>query len=249
MACEQWQAKLDTYLDGELPADEMRAFDAHVHTCPQCAPLALSRVQMKQALRAAGKQFVPTAEFRRRIQESAGAKKAEKRSWTLAWAALAVLLIIGVFTAYIGRQHARSERLYSELADLHVATLASSSPVDVVSTDRHTVKPWFQGKLPFTFNLPDLQNTDFTLLGGRVTYLAQNPGAQLIYQIRKHEISVFIFQERAVDGLPGPSGLGSKDNFHINSWREGGLVYFAIGDVGGDDINRLSELLKTAAKS
>lgn len=249
MVCEQWQTKLDTYLDGELPADEMRAFDAHVHKCPHCAPLALARVQMKQAVRAAGKQFAPTAEFRRRIQESAGTKPAAKPSWSLAWAVVVALLLIGLFTAYFGQERARSQRLYSELADLHVATLASSSPVDVVSTDRHTVKPWFQGKLPFTFNLPDLQNTDFTLLGGRVTYLAQNPGAHLIYQIRKHEVSVFIFQERAGTGVASISGLRTKDNFRINSWREDDLVYFVIGDVGGEEINRLSELLKTAAKS
>ena len=63
----------------------------------------------------------------------------------------------------------------SELVDLHVATLASSNPIDVVSSDRHTVKPWFEGKIPFTFNLPELQNSPFTLVGGRVSYLNQSP--------------------------------------------------------------------------
>ena len=90
MACEQWQAKLDTYLDGELPADEMHAFDAHVRTCPQCAPLALGRVQMRQTIRAAGKQFAPTPEFRRRIQQTAKPRKSWNRGWSLAWAGLVV---------------------------------------------------------------------------------------------------------------------------------------------------------------
>ncbi|PYX88082.1 MAG: hypothetical protein DMG68_09650 [Acidobacteria bacterium] len=247
MACEQWQAKLDTYLDGELPADEMHAFDAHVRTCPQCAPLALGRVQMRQTIRAAGKQFAPTPEFRRRIQQTAKPRKSWNRGWSLAWAGVVALLLVGVFTAYIGQRRGRRDHLYTELADLHVATLASSNPVDVVSTDRHTVKPWFQGKLPFTFNLPDLQNTDFTLLGGRVTYLSQTPGAHLIYQVRKHDISVFIFQDR-VDGVGAASEFQQKSNFNIKSWREGDLLYFVIGDAAVSDLNRLSDLLR-AVKS
>jgi anti-sigma factor RsiW len=90
--------------------------------------------------------------------------------------AAAVILVVGATTStYVGTRSGRDQALrdhvYSEIADLHVATLASSSPVDVFSTDRHTVKPWFQGKIPFAFNLPVLQNSEFSLLGGRMTYL------------------------------------------------------------------------------
>ena len=124
----------------------------------------------------------------------------ERRRRLLKWLAAALVLILSVaVNLYVDREKARRERVYSELTDLHVATLASASPVDVISTDRHTVKPWFQGKIPFSFNLPELQGTDFTLVGGRVTYLAQTPGAHLIYRLRQHQISVFIFQDRGSD--------------------------------------------------
>ena len=93
--------------------------------------------------------------------------------------------------------------MVSELADLHVATLASANPVDVVSTDRHTVKPWFAGRIPFTFNLPELQDSPFTLVGGKVSYLNQSPGAELIYRVRQHQISVFIFQEKDLRNVSG----------------------------------------------
>jgi anti-sigma factor RsiW len=133
---------------------------------------------------------------------------------------------------------------------LHVATLASSSPVDVVSTDRHTVKPWFQGKIPFAFNLPELQNTDFSLLGGRLTYLDQTPGAHLIYDIRKHHISVLVFQERSLK-LPaswGENVLSPKNlPFNMETWSQGGLRYFVIGDASAADIDRLAKLFKTAS--
>ena len=106
--------------------------------------------------------------------------------------------------------------MYSEIADLHVATLASSSPVDVISTDRHTVKPWFQGKIPIAFNLPELENSEFSLLGGRMTYLDQTPGAHLIYDMRKHHISVFVFQERSLPARASDSSLQpSKLSFNM----------------------------------
>jgi anti-sigma factor RsiW len=127
-----------------------------------------------------------------------------------------------------------------------VATLASGSPVDVVSTDRHTVKPWFQGKLPFSFNLPELQGTDFTLVGGRVTYLAQSPGAHLIYRLRQHEISVFIFQDRGNETAASASAPISMLSFTVESWTKNGLRYFVVGDVGAQDIESLSKLLRDA---
>src|SRR5579863_78943 len=119
--------------------------------------------------------------------------------WMVATAMIAILAVSGLIIARVERIHTRhGQQVFGELVDQHVATLASLSPVDVVSTDRHTVKPWFQGRIPFTFDLPELQNSEFSLLGGRMAYLEQTPGAQLIYKIRKHEISVFVFQEQSL---------------------------------------------------
>ena len=246
MVCESWKAKLDTYVDGELPEQEMRAFDAHVRSCPTCSPDALARVQMKRTIQVAGKRFTPTAEFRTRIQKSIASK--QQRRFRLGWmlaAAAAVILVVGTLTsAYLGTRSGR-EQVFSEIADLHVAALASSSPVDVISTDRHTVKPWFQGKIPFAFNLPELQNSEFSLVGGRMTYLEQAPGAHLIYDVRKHHISVLIFQERS---LPASLDKNPKKlQFNMETWSQGGLRYFAISDASAADIDRLAKLLKAAS--
>jgi anti-sigma factor RsiW len=131
---------------------------------------------------------------------------------------------------------------------LHVETLASSSPVDVISTDRHTVKPWFQGKIPFAFDLPELQNSQFSLVGGRMTYLDQTPGAHLIYDVRKHHISVFVFQEQALK-LPAmldESSLSPKKlPFNMETWSQAGLRYFVIGDASAADIDNLAKLFKS----
>src|SRR5579863_4294336 len=251
MVCESWKAKLDTYLDGEVPQEEMRTFDSHVRNCPSCSADALSRVQLKRAIQVAGKRFTPSAEFRKRMQRHMApkARPSYRLGWMLA-AAAAVVLVAGTLTStYLGNRSGR-DQVFSEIADLHVATLASSSPVDVISTDRHTVKPWFQGKIPFAFNLPELQNTEFALLGGRMTYLDQTPGAHLIYDMRKHHISVFVFQERS---LKLPASLGEnflapqKQPFNMETWSAGGLRYFVVGDASAVDIDNLAKLFKTAS--
>lgn len=249
MTCEISKTKLDAYLDGELPADEMRTLDAHVHSCPSCAPDALTRVQMKRSIQAAGRRFTPSEDFRRRMQQSMAVKPERKSfgaSWVMAIALMAVLAVIGLTVSQQG-QRAQTDRAYSEIADMHVATMASASPFDVVSSDRHTVKPWFQGKIPFTFTLPELQNSEYSLLGGRVTYMEQTPGAHLIYQIRKHRISVFIFPENSLhENLAAGSSLNKELSFNIESWSKDGLRYFVIGDAGTAEIDGLANLFKTS---
>src|SRR5208337_2013265 len=174
--------------------------------------------------------------------------------WGLAWmpamaaAAVAVALLAVGFTLW-ARQTAR-EQAVAELVDLHVATLASANPVDVISTDRHAVKPWFQGKLPFTFNLPELQNSPFKLLGGRVMYFKHNPGAQLLFEIRSHKLSVFVFADRP-GTMPLDVGVGTARQmaFNVETWSEGGLRYVVVGDTSAADVHALGELMRAAGRS
>ena len=254
MVCEYWKKELDTYLDGELPEQEMRTLDAHVRSCHSCSADALTRVQMKRAIQVAGKRFVPSTDFRRRIEQRIAPKP--QPSFRLGWmaaAAAAFILVVGALTStYMetksSRDLAHRDQVFSEIADLHVATLAGSSPVDVISTDRHTVKPWFQGKIPFAFNLPELQNSEFSLLGGRMTYLDQTPGAHLIYDVRKHHISVFVFQGRSLPASLGENSLSPKKlPFNLETWSQGGLRYFVIGDASAGDIDSLAKLFKAAS--
>lgn len=252
MACEQWRSQLDAYLDGELPSEALRSFDAHLRSCQSCAADALAGVQFKRSIKNAGMRFTPSADLRNKVQKRIGARPRPGWivGWKLATAALGLLLIGSAAASYVSRENLRQQHFYSELADLHVATLASPNPVDVVSSDRHTVKPWFQGKVPFTFNLPELQNSDVTLLGGRVAYLGQTSGAHLIFQIRKHEISVFIFPESATNWSPGSdSKVERRQTFNVEQWNQGGLHYIVFGDVGAEDIQRLSSLLRAVEGS
>jgi anti-sigma factor RsiW len=252
MACERWRRKLDAYVDGELDLTEATALETHLPGCAACAGNVLQRVQLKRSVQAAGKRYTASAELRNRISHSiaktaVATKLSRDAGWLwkiLAVPALSVLILSVAVNLYVRHENERRQRVYSELADLHVSALASATPVDVVSTDRHTVKPWFQGRIPFSFNLPELQGSEFTLLGGRVTYLAQTPGAHLIYQVRKHEISVFIFQDRGEETASPPSGPMQALSFNVENWTQNGLRYFVVGDVAAEDIRALSQLFR-----
>jgi anti-sigma factor RsiW len=245
MACELWVEKLDAYLDGELVPAEQRALHEHLRGCASCAADSLDRLQAKRAIQAAGQRFVPDAAFRARMLKSLGAPRPKRNFRWFPALAVAALLIIGNLFIMQNRNRVREQHLMSELTDLHVATLASANPVDVISTDRHTVKPWFAGKVPFTFNLPELEGTPFALVGGRISYLNQSPGAELIFRVRQHQISVFIFQERAVESanVAGTTAL----SFNVRSWSHNGLSYFVIGDASAEDLDKLGDLLKAVA--
>ncbi|HEV2388612.1 MAG TPA: anti-sigma factor [Candidatus Acidoferrales bacterium] len=252
MACTLWHKEIDAYVDGGLAQERARKFEAHLEGCASCSADVLARMKWKRATKLAGRRYAPTAEFRRRVVESL-TPKPERRpnwNWLAGWAVSAVAIVLLLVFSYRGRVPGGNSAL-SEVTDLHVSALASAAPLDVTSSDKHTVKPWFAGRLPFTFQLPALEGTGFTLLGGRVVYLEHSPAAQLIFQVRKHRISLFILQDRppASRGLQAAQAIVEQEQFTIDTWSDAGLRYFLITDASRDDIRQLSGLLRAAAQA
>jgi anti-sigma factor RsiW len=252
MASDIWQPKIRQYVDGELSEVEMRAMEGHLRECTSCAAEALRQLQMKHTVKAGARRYTPSPEFRRKITDQVAASK--PAAWRWVWApamavALAVLVVAG-FLLQRSFQRARSRQLLTELTDIHVSNLAAASPVDVLSSDRHTVKPWFQGKLPFTFNLPELEGAPFALVGGRLTYLNHEPGAHLIYDAGAHHISVFIFRDQPeLRAFPPEARPADVLKFNVQSWSSHGLRYFVVGDANDLTMNRIVGLLKEAGES
>jgi len=250
MVCKDCSEKLDAYFDGELSAEDARSVAEHLRQCPSCAADALSKVEMKRAVHAAGQKYAPNPEFRAHLQKQIASQKpgTRARNWMpiFAVAAVALVLIAAISVFVVHRSKGASQQLWSELVDQHVSTLASSNMVDVVSSDRHTVKPWFEGKIPFTFNLPELQGSPFVLIGGRVDYLKQSPGAELIFGIRQHRISVFIFRDADLPEGGERQAVQTDLSFQVRRWRQNGLTYFMISDASPQDLDQLSNLIKSA---
>ncbi len=251
-----WTGKLDAYLDGELESTEMQQLDGHLRECPGCTATVLRRLQWKRMIHSSGQRYVPDVTLRERIQKNMSPGKAAWWNWRPVFATTATVMLLlaaGIIVReeivqpkqqLVQEKRIQENEVVHELADLHIATLASANPVDVVSSDRHNVKPWFAGKIPFTFNLPDLEGSQFELIGGRVSYLEQSPGAQLLFRVRKHQISAFIFQARALPrSFEHPEEVDAR-SFHLESWQRDGLQYFLISDVAPEDLRSLADLLK-----
>lgn len=243
-----WPTKVERYIDGELSEQETQEMTAHLRECASCASAAMQQMQLKRALKFAGQRYVPEPEFRRKIHGQVSPQARRGWSWKPAFALALVAVILAAAWSSYWSKHARSQQLLTELVDIHVADLAAAVPVEVVSSDRHTVKPWFQGKVPFTFDLPQLENSPFTLLGGRMAYLNHEPGAQLIYNIRNHHISVFVFRNTPELASSFSSNDVSREvlKFYVASWSAHGLRYFVLGDANPADIQQLAGLLKQA---
>ncbi|MBB6146493.1 anti-sigma factor RsiW [Silvibacterium bohemicum] len=246
MHCDARPANLGAYLDGELSLEQIAVVQKHLEDCPRCATEIAELVRLKQSLRPARGRFTPTAEFRRKVQSQVAVRK--PRRWSLrlipAIAAIAAMLFVAI--AWIA--YSRRTDDLAEIVDLHINALASTNLVDVVSTDRHTVKPWFTGKIPFTFDLPEFAGTGYTLLGGRLVYFHQRPGAQLIVALRQHKISVLIFQDSPdmTQAFAGPARVSRRNYFGIESWQSQELRFVVISDADPAAIETLSQSFQRA---
>jgi len=246
MDCNQNAITLSAYLDGELPEEQATATREHIASCTRCATEIADLVLVQRALRPARGLFVPSAEFRRKIERQIEPRR--RRRWGLrlvpATVLAAALLLVAI--SWVLYSHRADD--FAEIADLHVNAMASANPVDVVSTDRHTVKPWFQGKIPFSFNLPELAGTEFDLVGGRLVYFHQRPGAQLVVALRQHKISVLIFQDapEMSRAFALPAGVVHRNAFSVESWQSQGLRFFVVGAADPASIDKLARSLKLA---
>jgi anti-sigma factor RsiW len=249
MRCNQNPVMLASWFDGELPSNEAVVVQHHVKSCPHCAVEIAELARLQRSLRAARHHFAPSDDFRKRMQQQFAPRPRPRMLRVVPLSiALAAMLLIAIGWMQYSRRADIFADTFTEVADLHVNTLASANPLDVISTDRHTVKPWFQGRIPFSFNVPELAGTEFTLLGGRFIYLHQQPGAQLIVSMGQHKISVLIFQESSelARALSGASGVRFHNSFKIETWRSQGLRFLVIGDTEPTEIEKLAQSLKQA---
>lgn len=205
--------------DGEWPGDAQS--DAHLAACAACAGAVLSIVQMKRAIAA-----LPRHAPRRRP-----AIRPRRTAWLALAAAIGTIAIVSAFTL----TYLRSRDAARELIDMHATIIASAQPVDVVSTDRHTVKPWFEGRVPFAVEVPDLAATPFRVTGGRVVFWRGKPGAYLLITKAAHRISVFVF---SADDMPR---VATPSQVTMVTWRQNGLAYVAIGGIPRAELEQLKE--------
>jgi anti-sigma factor RsiW len=253
---------LNALVDGELQADQLSVVNGHLEVCSSCTRNALAQSLLKSATAKAGQRYAPPPDLQQRLTHlaseprlQAAAPPSRPRGFmVLGWATVAVLLILVSMSLMFFRLPPRTTEVASsadmamlnEVFDQHMGTLAGNSPPQVLSSDRHTVKPWFQGKLPFSFNLPEGLATDTTLDGANLDYLRDQPVAQLLYSIGKHRVSVFVLGR---PGVTGPRELTVEHSgFHLRSVRTDDLEVVAVSDVDPVRLEELVDSIRRAQK-
>jgi anti-sigma factor RsiW len=228
--------EIERYADGELALDEAVEAEEHLRSCARCAAAASSLLRMKLAVREAFPRHEVPGSLRGRLAATLGQPRADFQAASPAphrsnapwWLAAAAMLAFSILL--LGVLHARSTATTRELADMHATLLASANPVEVLSTDKHTVKPWFEGRVPFAVPVPDFTGTAFHLIGGRVVFWRHATGAYLLVGKAAHRISVFVFP---ADAVPAGSPVPAVSSL---SWRSGGLVFIAVADLPDEDL-------------
>lgn len=254
MDCSLTQTLLDAYLDGELDALRNSEVEDHLHGCPRCAQSCDESQVVRRALKGDSVYFKAPDDLRKSVRSAVRqAAKAEKSpgwfssSWfrmaVPAAAAVVVLLVMLPFT----RAPSSDKRLTEETITNHVRSLMADHLADVASTDEHTVKPWFNGKLDFSPPVSDLAEEGFPLIGGRLDYLNRRPVAALVYRRDKHVINVFVWP--AGDAVEQPKELTTEQGYHVLHWISSGMNFWIVSDLEPTQLRQFAALLKSPPAS
>jgi len=242
MTCEDVRRDLDAYVDRELDGEASGAVQAHVNECAACRRRIAERETLGRLVRAA--PFYPATD-RLRARVSAQAARSTSMRRLLPWAAAAVLVVsVGGGIGLLRSSEARGNAIAGEVVDNHVRSLMLDHLFDVQSTDRHTVKPWFLGKLDFSPPVIDLAPAGFPLVGGRLDYLAGRPAAALVYQRQRHTINVFVVPDGG--DTRGPTGTLTVWGFHIRHWIRDGMMFWAISDLNDAELDEFVRGLQSS---
>jgi anti-sigma factor RsiW len=256
MECSAARKLLTAAVDGELDLRESADLDSHLESCAGCRTQFEAERALRGAVARNATYFRAPAALEARIKTALPATAAAHVSvpkrrfwqWPIAVGAFATVFAIAMTVGLYPTLSGVDERLADEVVSSHVRSLLANHAVDVASSDQHTVKPWFAGKIDFSPPVRDFTAEGFPLVGGRLDYIDHHTVAALVYKRAQHTINIF--------ALPMPEGTrdaapraGSTHGLHTVRWTRDGLAFWAVSDVGADDLARLVALLRAADSS
>jgi mycothiol system anti-sigma-R factor len=247
MSCDFSATLPHAYLDGELDAMRAAEFERHLESCRECTATLGAAESLRSSLQRAQLYETAPPGLRKKIRAelkvpTAKTSGSSVAAWRWLAAAAAILLVTGV--AWFAVPHFMATSMQSvtsaEIIDAHIRSLQAGHLTDVASTDQHTVKPWFDGKLEFIPPVHDFMDEGFPLLGGRLDVLGERNVAALVYGRRKHFINVFVWPTKEPDTPIHPPG--SRQGYQWVHWRHQGMEFCAISDVSAEDLHELAQL-------
>ena len=250
MTCEEAEMLLHALIDGELDAGHTRDVENHVAGCPRCAAALRDYREMSRMVAQSGVRYTAPAALRQRIEaalpqpKAAPNRRAVLRGFAMG-SAVSALAATGLVAIVL--RHDDMERIQSEVVSAHLRSLQAGHLTDVVSTDQHTVKPWFNGKLDVAPPVVDLTAQGFTLIGGRLDYVDARPIGAIVYKRRSHVINLFVAQTASTERQTARTE--SLQGFNIRRWSERGLNYWAVSDIAKDELAEFVEKFEAAMRA
>ncbi len=253
MNCQQATTLLHGYVDDELDFVNVLALEEHMQTCVACAQAHKNLLALRQMIGAGSLAYKAPGTLQKRIQvaiREADQTIPDRLRWSQWWdwrwlssaaAALVLVALVGLGLGRALQTSATNDALAQEVLASHVRSLMATHLTDVASSDHHTVKPWFDGKLDFAPIVEDLASAGFPLLGGRLDYLNQRPVAALVYQHGRHLINLFSWPSTGADTGPQAS---VRQGYNLFQWQQAGMTYWAVSDLSTDELQGFVKLLQ-----
>jgi anti-sigma factor RsiW len=240
-------AQLDAYLDGELAMPDAGELEAHLRGCAECSRVEQGRRRLSAALQAQLPRYQVPDTLRARVRTAVrGEASNMARRRGVPWRILSVaasLTVVAVGSWQLALTGARGDALADQVLASHVRSLMPGHLADVPSSDQHTVKPWFNGKLDFSPPVYDFAGRGFPLLGGRLDYVGGQPVAALVYGRRQHMINVFLWPAGR-----GPStareGEFTRQGYHVSHWTTPEYTYWVASDLGLPELRDFVRLVQ-----
>jgi len=246
MNCETTDELLNAYVDGELDLMTEVDVEKHLSSCRGCKDRTRALRELRSGFSDKTLRFDAPAELREKVSRSMSAAEAFRPKirkpwirWMPALATAAALMLVIAFFVFRS-QPSNDDLIANELVSDHVRSMMVDHLADVPSTDQHTVKPWFDGKLDYSPPVTDLASQGFPLTGGRLDYAAGRPIAALVYQRRLHPINLFVFPTTEADSRPKTS---TRQGFNVVHWTRQGMTFWAVSDLNPDELQQFAGML------
>ena len=247
MGCQETQALIDGFVDGELDLVRSIELERHLHDCPVCSAVHQDRATLRAAMRTDALRYRAPAGLAKRVHaalvERDRGEEAPRKwipGWLVAqWPSAAATAVALVLVAMWWVRPVETP-LGREVVESHIRSMMASHLTDVLSTDQHTVKPWFAGKLDFSPPVRDLSAEGFRLIGGRLDYLDHHPVAAVVYGRNQHVINVFVWP---VTGADRSMHAAALQGFNTIDAVRSGMAYWLVSDLNRGELEQLGERL------
>jgi anti-sigma factor (TIGR02949 family) len=249
MTPHDMRLQVDAYLDGELAPRDARELEQHLRECSKCSSVRDARAALSTAIRRELPAFTAPEELRSQIRDTlhsaarspAAGRRIGPPLWR--WGALAAgLMLVALGGWELGSRSAADSALTGQVLASHIRSLMPGHLTDVVSSDQHTVKPWFNGRLDFSPPVYDFAGKGYPLIGGRLDYLGGRQVAVLVYQRRRHLINVYLWP--STGGAAGERSPVTRQGYHLLHWNSASYVYWLVSDLGLTELTEFAGLLR-----